>query len=671
MKFLFVTALFFSAAVAFSQEAPVIKFGKISEADLNKKSYAIDTGANAVILADIGSTQVKGNEDGWFSLEFRHHRRVHILKNSGYNMATVEITLYKDGDWEEKLDDLKAVTYNLENGKVVETKLNVKTSVFKENIDKNTVVKKFTLPNVREGSVIEYEYKLTSEFLPNIQPWIFQGDVPRLWSQYTVSLPQFLDYTLIPQGNHPFYMDDQKSRDGHYFVEVKKDIYMGKVSTDRIDISCVITDFRWAMKDVPAFKEEAFTSSPNNYVAKLEFQLAGYLAPLTEEKIMTTWPDFTKRLLKREDFGEALSNNDNWLSSIMKQIVKETSNETEVARKIFTYVRDNFTCTDYNQIFIREPLKKIAENKNGGVAEINLLLTAMLRYAGLQADPVMLSTSEHGLIRDDYPLLSKFNYVISKVKADGKELLLDAGRPRLGFGKLYYTCYNGQARVINAEASSLALKTDQLTENNQASIFIYKEPGGKWTGYATKLYGYYASGKIRQKMIADGTEGLLKELSTGYGDGFKIDSVSVDSLMQNDEPVTLHYTIKYDSETADIIYMNPVFGERYKQNPFKSADRQYPVEMPYRQNDLYTLSMEIPDGYVVDELPKSVTLKLNTNNDAVFEYRITQSGETISLNYKLDINRTIFSPAEYNLLREFFGNMVAKLDEQIVFKKKK
>lgn len=172
-------------------------------------------------------------------------------------------------------------------------------------------------------------------------------------------------------------------------------------------------------------------------------------------------------------------------------------------------------------------------------------------------------------------------------------------------------------------------------------------------------------------MIADGTEGLLKELSTGYGDGFKIDSVSVDSLMQNDEPVTLHYTIKYDSETADIIYMNPVFGERYKQNPFKSADRQYPVEMPYRQNDLYTLSMEIPDGYVVDELPKSVTLKLNTNNDAVFEYRITQSGETISLNYKLDINRTIFSPAEYNLLREFFGNMVAKLDEQIVFKKKK
>ena len=47
---------------------------------------------------------------------------------------------------EEELESVKAYTYNLENGKVVETKLDVKSGVFKDKISKNLVVKKFTFP---------------------------------------------------------------------------------------------------------------------------------------------------------------------------------------------------------------------------------------------------------------------------------------------------------------------------------------------------------------------------------------------------------------------------------------------------------------------------------------------------------------------------------------------
>ena len=87
------------------------------------------------------------------------------------------------------MDKLRAVTYNLENGKVVETKLDVKSNVFKDKIDKNRVVKKFTFPNVKEGSIIEFEYTLVSDFLNNLQPWEFQGAYHRLWSEYNLSLP--------------------------------------------------------------------------------------------------------------------------------------------------------------------------------------------------------------------------------------------------------------------------------------------------------------------------------------------------------------------------------------------------------------------------------------------------------------------------------------------------
>ncbi|MDP4265231.1 MAG: DUF3857 domain-containing protein, partial [Bacteroidota bacterium] len=188
----------------FSQESPNVKYGKITASDLAKKSYEADTGASAVVLYEIGNTKIKGNSKGWFSLEFTTHRRIHILNKNGFDQATVEIPLYTAGEDEEKLDELKAVTYNLENGKVSESKLD-KNSLFKEKKNKNLIIQKFTMPGVKEGSVIEYEYKITSDFLFNLQPWAFQGTIPRLWSEYKLALPQFLNYILIAQGNLPYY----------------------------------------------------------------------------------------------------------------------------------------------------------------------------------------------------------------------------------------------------------------------------------------------------------------------------------------------------------------------------------------------------------------------------------------------------------------------------------
>ncbi|HUR66527.1 MAG TPA: hypothetical protein VMZ03_09255, partial [Chitinophagaceae bacterium] len=144
MRSSFLTLFLLSSALSFSQDVPSIKFGKISESNFASKTYPIDTSAAAIVLSDIGSTQVKGNDKSSVSLEFKHHRRIHVLKNSGYGIGTIEIPLYKNGDLEERLSDLKASTYNLENGKIVETKLNVKSGVFGDKIDRNRVIKKFT-----------------------------------------------------------------------------------------------------------------------------------------------------------------------------------------------------------------------------------------------------------------------------------------------------------------------------------------------------------------------------------------------------------------------------------------------------------------------------------------------------------------------------------------------
>lgn len=670
MSVLFITVFMLGVTAMYSQDLSAVKFGKISEADFKNKVYQIDTGASAVVLADIGHTQIKGNDKGSVSLEFRYHRRIHVLRNSGYDIATVEIPLYKDGDDEEQLKDLKAVTYNLEGSKIAETKLNVKNSVFSERIDRNRVIKKFTFPNLKEGSIIEYEYKLVSDFLFNLQPWNFQSKVPQLWTQYTVSMPQFLDYVMIEQGNLPFLIRNQTSRQGNYMIAITKEVYGGKTETERLDITCTVTDFVWAMKDVPAFDNEPYITTPRNYIAKLEFQLAGYLPPFMEQKIMTTWPDMTKRLLSKGNFGGQLTGNDYWMAPTLDPLLKGSMTQTQKAQKIYSYIRDNYACTGYSQLFADVPLGKIVDKKRGGVAELNLLLVSMLRGAGLQADPVILSTRPHGIVSEEYPVFHQFNYVICQVNADGKNIFLDASRPMLGFGKLHYDCYNGPARVVNEAATLVNLKSEDLTETSQTSVLMQKESGGKWTGNINKVYGTYGSEIMRQKIKTADITGLQKELESKLGGDVKIENIKADSVSVIDEPVTLRLAFRTEKEAADIIYLNPVLAGNYQENPFKSSERKWPVEMPYNQHDIYTVNIEVPDGYKVDEMPKAVSLKINTGGDAVFDYRISETGGVITMNYKVEFKRTGFSANEYNLLREFFNGIVSKLNEPVVFKKK-
>ena len=120
---------------AFSQNASQDIFLKVTEADLDKRAYAIDATAPAVVLADVGKTEIINNGKNWFGFEFTRHKRIHILNSSAYHLANVEIHLYADGENSERLLSVKAITYNLEYGKVKEAKLD-KNSVYTVRISK-------------------------------------------------------------------------------------------------------------------------------------------------------------------------------------------------------------------------------------------------------------------------------------------------------------------------------------------------------------------------------------------------------------------------------------------------------------------------------------------------------------------------------------------------------
>jgi hypothetical protein len=426
----------------------------------------------------------------------------------------------------------------------------------------------------------------------------------------------------------------------------------------------------WAIENVPALKEEEFTTTLSNHIAKVEFQLSSVRYPDAPVKnIMSNWYEAAEELMKADYFAADLQKENNWLNDDIKKITAGVTTNEDKARKIFEFVRDNFTCTDNYAIYISQPIKKSYQAKKGNVADINMILAAMLRSAGFEAHPVLLSTRSHGKTYDLYPIMNKFNYVITQVTIEDKTSMLDASDPDVGFKELPSKCYNGNARVVAEKPVIAELSADSLVESKLTTVFMINEENGKdiSAAFSTQL-GKLKSQDIRKKLKTTKQEDYFQEIKKSYPTEIELSDTEIDSLKIPEQPVTIKYNFKFSTNDEDIIYFNPILSEAYKENPFKAAERLYPVEMPYCFDESYVFNMEVPKGYAVEELPKSTRVKLN-EDEGMFEYLIGSSGDMIQLRCRVQVKKANFAPEDYQTLRDFFAYVVKKQAEQIVFKK--
>ena len=648
-----------------AQDKSRLKYGKITAEDFDLSKYKFDTSVSAVVIADIGSSAFEGNNKGGLSLLFRRHTRIKILNKNGVDAATVTIPLYFTNTTEEKVNGLKGVTYSLENGKVIETELE-KKSIFKDKLDKNHLEIKFTLPAVKEGVIIEYTYSVTSDFTFNLQPWAFQGMYPILWSEYEVKIPEVYNYVFLAQGSFPLKHDVETTRENYTIVDSE-----GTSSSSRISFSANSSRHTWVATNVPVLKEESFTSSLRNHISKIEFQLSQVRYPNNPIRdVMGNWEKTAIELMKDSEFGADLTKSNNWLNEELASVVNGTTDRLEKAKKIYAYVRDRFTATGTHGIWLSTPLRNTFKSKNGYVPDINMLLVAMLKQQGIESYPVILSKRRNGYAHDLYPLLNRYNYLVAYAVIDKKEYFLDATDRSLGFNKLPEACYNGQARIIYpAIGKAYDLLPDSLNEKKMVSVFLKSEKPGEWAGHFTANLGYYESAGVREHVKSSGEEAFFKAIQSSYTGDWSLSESKIERLKDQEASVKVDYDFMIQ-QTDEMVYFNPLITEGYDENHFKSAERLYPVEMPYKTDETYIFNMEIPSDYVVEELPKSARVNLG-EGDGSFEYIIDNTGTSIRLRSRLKINRVYYLPEEYNDLREFFSYVVKKHAEPIVLKKKK
>jgi hypothetical protein len=645
--------LFISFCTA-GQDNP-FPYGKVGLVDLNL-TFVKDTSAVAVIIKELGRSEI--DNVGNHNLLFTYHVKMKILRKEGLDFANIELNLHKQNGQSEQLRDLTASVYNLQNSQVKVTQFSMK-NVFTENY-KYHDKKKFTLPNVIVGSVIEYEYQIESPFFTlNFWPWEFQNELPKISSEYWATVPANYRYNIALRG--PLPLTRNKS-------EVLKDYFTP--GAEKAD--CV--RYKWTMENVPAFVEEEYMTSKKNFLAAIHFELVQVeYFDGRKDKVTKEWVDIDAELRQYEKFGVQLRRGKEVVDNHIGSLIKDESDPLSRAEKIFDFVRGWYQWNDYFGIYSELGIKKAFEEKKGNVADINLTLVAALRFAGLDCDPMILSTRQNGLATDLFPVLSEFNYVVGKLTVGDKSYLLDATDVFLPFGVLPERCLNGKGRVMAKNESywfeiKPADKFRRLI-NVQLSI----EQNGELKGTVTNTYIGYKAAEIRREIYSHvGPEDFINDKRKKWAEG-EINNYSFTNLEEFSKPLVEKLDIKMDAidlNNGSTFLFNPfVIGGTISKNPFKSSERTYPVDYGAPMEETHVITIGLPDFLDVDELPAKIAVAL-PNNGGRFIYEVKKEGKQLTITSSLVISKTIFSSTEYHFLKEFYNKAINAYRMDLMLKKK-
>jgi hypothetical protein len=670
-------ALVLASLTAQAQTEP-IKFGKPDPKDFTAAPFVGDSAAAAVVLCDYGTTNFQYNNND-FQLVSERTTRIKILKKSGYDAATVEVSLYHRGENQEKISSLRGTTYNLVNGQVVKTKLDG-TNTFTEDLTPNVRVRKFTMPDVREGSVIEYNYTVTSDFLFNFQDWTFQRDIPVRWSEFRASIPEYFYYKRLQQGYHPLAVHTQSESAMQFTVHSAGGTSGSGMATTRQAvssdaISARTTTYRWAMKDLPAFRDEPFMTTAEDYLDRITFQLAGEQFPnQAYQNVSGTWEKIDMELLNSDGFGSQLDRGGFLKDQIMPLVAKYPdlpARAAAVREVVMAAVRYDGT----NRYATTASLRKAFDAHRGTSADVNLLLISALRMAGIEAHPLLLSTRSHGRVDQTQPMLSRFNYVIALVPlADGKDLLVDATEPLLPCGVLPKRCLNQAGRLIMKKPEDgrwVELSPAQRYVHYQQVALTMDAKGGL-TGKVHEEHGGYAGADARQDLSSLGEKKYLAQMTRPHS-GWTVPKLTVGERENVAKPLALDYEFTQaadDNATADLLYLSPLREFGTEQNPFRHDDRLFPVDFGAPQDETTMVTLTLPAGYELAEMPKPTIVDLPEGGGRFICTVTAGAPGVVQLMSRMSLRKPVYAAEEYAQLREFYRLMLEKQNERLIIKKK-
>jgi len=635
--------LLYSTLVLSQKKDDIPAFGKVDKEDLLMNECDFDKNAEAIVLFDVEEVHFKMYTYDLYT-EITRHVRIKILKNKGLDNANIKI-LYTNYNKAESINNINAQTYNLDaSGNIVITKLD-KKAVFTKDINRRLTEKIFTFPEAKVGSVIEYSYEVSGTIGSGLRNWKFQKSIPVKLSRYTMDYPS--DLELIPQVFCILPVDKQ---------EVKNNVH---------------TLVSYKMINIPALRDEPFISCEDDYVQRVETRVIAFTHLGRRIDLTRSWIGIINSLIEDQDFGQQLTKNIPRTSDL-EEMLKKIKNPYEKMTTIYRYVRKNMEWNGHTNIWALEGVKSAWKQKKGTSGEINLILINLLKDAGLNALPILVSTRSNGRINSLNPGYGQFDKVMAYVEIDKKIYVLDATDKYASPKLIPWEVMNSLGLVIEKFETFnwgwQPLWDEKEIFNDIVVINGSINDQGVLNGEAT-ISSYDYSRWKRLPDLKQGKEQFIEKYFSSTNPGLHIDSISIENEEIDTMPLVQKINFNENlSASGNYKYFFTNLFTGLEKNPFTAENRFSDIFFGANQKYLIAENFFIPDGFSFDEMPRNIRMML-PDTSVVFTRIISAEEDHLSMRVELEFKRPVFSVDDYGNFREFYKKLFGLLNEQIIIKK--
>lgn len=672
--FIFSTFLLLLLSTTFPQQSgntikPNLKYGKPSKEELSLNSYAPDTTATAIYLFRMGESKFV-YKDG-FQLVTEHWVRIKVLKPQGVSYADVTIPYYSPSDkdrGQERASEINGCSYHLENGQCIETPLK-RDHISDERVNQHIRLLKFSIPSVKVGSVIEYHYKLYSDYFAHIDNWMMQDELPMIYNQYKITIPHAYIYNIELRGKD-------------WITSKAKETSIHGTTTQQSGIAKIAEDFSipsremtFTSQNLPAIRQdESYCWCPEDYKIQVSFDLQGTHFPGREyEPFSEEWKDVDKQLTKPEDelFGKHLSFNNPFKEEAIAAFTSEMTFEQKVITA-FRVLKQKLSWNGRYELYSRD-LNKVIKAGNGSNTDLNFILMGILKDYGIRSYPVVLSRRSTGVLPFNFPSLQKLNtFLVAAYNNDTQGYVyLDSSMELPALNVLPLDLCVNKARILSPDEPEEKKWVDLINLSSNVAFMQINATvqDGQIRGHRmTQLQGEEAV-EYQKKQLRQKKDSLIFTPSDAGKEKFAFKNLKQENDAYDPTQIKEEFDFLMDTETTGgRLYVNPMVFPQLERNPFIQTERILPVEFqyPYKYNLVCTLML--PDGYEVEEIPESYSVRTD-DGKLQCRYMIQRTDNKVVLNYVFQLRTHILLPDQYSQLQDIWTKVIEKNQALIVLKK--
>lgn len=658
MKKIIIIFVLIHVITAAGAQKTIPAYGTIDKQDMMMKDCDYDKGASAEKLIDWGNTYYEHGDAGRdaFKTVFERRTRIKILKEQGLSLANVKIPFYSSED-EERIIHLNACTYNLDsNGNIILATV-AKNSIYSKRLNKKYSEIIIAFPDVKIGSVIEYQYTMERQTMGHLRDWFFQERIPVRYSEYQLVIPQTFRFSVQPSVIDPM---EQKRK-------VIDEVLTSEQGTP-LKVKSIKTNY--IMRNLPGIKDEPYMGAVKDYMQRLEFQLKqidygnNYITDLRFK-----WSDIIKELLEDEDFGVPLETEVINAASFI-EVAKSIADTESRIRYIYLNLRKMMMWNETEGIYCDRNINKAWDTKEGNTATINLLLVKLLNDAGIKTYPVLMSTRDNGLVTPYYPFINQFNTVMAYVQLNKKYFVLDATDKISDYRLVPEVIVNTKGFIIDGEEGQWKdIAAGRYKYKLMAAVHGEIDAAGIMKGDGLVNCSDYAR-RPRCESWLKNKEQFKEEYFAKPYPALKIEDLTVNNADVDSLP--LEQKVKFSTtlnSSGNYKYFTVSLFSDLDKNPFVADERIADIDFGVLQDYTMFGNYTIPEDYVFDVLPENISM-IMPDTSIVFSRSMQADENSVSVKMSLEFKRTNYPAYYYPEIKEFYKKLFAKLNEQIVIKNK-